>query len=277
MSDESNPHLRNMPRQARSAARVEHQLDVAEEVFEEVGYNAATTNLVASRAGVPVGTLYRWFPDKAALAEALTDRYLDHLMNLYSGMLAQISPSERIGDFVRRVLNRLAEETRTQRAMPALLVSAMVPGGRSRAGARLRQGLEGHVRMLLELRAPGIPEDIRDRSSEVIVTLVYLVLAAAADTDVSTATAVYTDPVTDADTTTGADSTTGIDSTAGTGLDIRSQITDEYIDVVLSYLEAKFPSPGHPAWSDPDVPVKPVFAAPDRLHRLAAAEAANAD
>ncbi|MGB3055133.1 MAG: TetR/AcrR family transcriptional regulator [Acidimicrobiales bacterium] len=257
MSDESNPHLRNMPRQARSAARVEHLLDVAEEVFEEVGYDAATTNLVASRAGVPVGTLYRWFPDKAALAEALTDRYLDHLMGLYSGMLDQISPSDRIGDFVRRVLNRLAEETRTQRAMPALLVSAMVPGGRSRAGARLRQGLEGHVRMLLELRAPGIPEDIRDRSSEVIVTLVYLVLAAAADS------------ATDADS--------DADVAVGTEMDFRSQITDEYIDVVLSYLEAKFPSPGHPAWSDPDVPVKPVFAAPDRSHRLAAAESASAD
>ena len=59
MSDEAASHLRNRPRQARSAARVEHLLDVAEEIFEEVGYDAATTNLVASRAGVPVGTLYR--------------------------------------------------------------------------------------------------------------------------------------------------------------------------------------------------------------------------
>jgi len=131
VSDESNPHLRNMPRQARSAARVEHLLDVAEEVFEEVGYDAATTNLVASRAGVPVGTLYRWFPDKSALAEALTDRYLDHLVSLYQDLLSDIAPDVRIGDFVRRVMNRLADETLAQRAMPALLVSAMVPGGRS--------------------------------------------------------------------------------------------------------------------------------------------------
>ena len=80
MAEPPTTHLRNLPRQARSAARVELLLDVAAEVFEEVGYDAATTNLVAARAGVPVGTLYRWFPDKAALAEALTDRYLSRLV-----------------------------------------------------------------------------------------------------------------------------------------------------------------------------------------------------
>ncbi|HMS88955.1 MAG TPA: TetR/AcrR family transcriptional regulator [Acidimicrobiales bacterium] len=237
MTDEPNSHLRNRPRQARSAARVEHLLDVAEEIFEEVGYDAATTNLVASRAGVPVGTLYRWFPDKSALAEALTDRYLDHLVSLYQDLLSDIAPDVRIGDFVRRVMNRLADETLAQRAMPALLVSAMVPGGRSRAGVRLREGLEGHISALLELRVPGIPDDLRDRSSEVLVTLVYLVLAAAADSD----------------------------------NEHRREVTDEYIDVVLAYLEAKFPSPDHPSWTDPDVPVRPLFAAPDLARRLAAA------
>ena len=143
---DATSHLRNRPRQARSAARVELLLDVAAEVFEEVGYDAATTNLVAARADVPVGTLYRWFPDKAALAEALTDRYLAHLVGLYDELLGDSLPEERIGDFLRRVLRRLLEETRDQRALPALLVSAMVPGGRADAGARLRRGLEDHVR-----------------------------------------------------------------------------------------------------------------------------------
>ena len=56
MDDPTTDHLRNRPRQARSAARVEHLLDVAAEVFEEVGYDAATTNLVAARAGPAMGT-----------------------------------------------------------------------------------------------------------------------------------------------------------------------------------------------------------------------------
>lgn len=236
MTEASEGHLRNTPRQARSAARVELLLDVAEEVFEEVGYDAATTNLVAARAQVPVGTLYRWFPDKAALAEALTDRYLDRLESLYGELLHGVPPEEPIGDFIGRVLERLVAETRTQRALPALLVSAMVPGRRSAAGERLRDGLTDHVRDLLEVRVPGIPDDIRDRTAEVCVTLAHLVLAAAA-----------------ADDQPGA----------------ATPMAREYVDVLLAYLEAKFPDAAHPAWSDPDVVVKPVFAAPDRSRRLA--------
>jgi AcrR family transcriptional regulator len=232
-------HLRNLPRQARSAARVELLLDVAEEVFEEVGYDAATTNLVASRAGVPVGTLYRWFPDKAALAEALTDRYLDRLVELYRALLSDLTPEERIGDFLHRVMARLVEETRGQKALPALLVSAMVPGNRSPAGKRLRAGLERYIRALIELRVPGIPTDVRDRTAEVAVTLAHLVIAAAADGDDEAR---------------------------------RDELTNEYIDVLLAYLEAKFPSADHPAWTDPDVAVKPAFPAPQRAERIASAD-----
>lgn len=240
MAEEPTTHLRNLPRQARSAARVELLLDVAEEVFEEVGYDAATTNLVAQRAGVPVGTLYRWFPDKAALAEALTDRYLDRLVTLYTELLTDLPPEERIGDFLHRVMARLVDETRGQKALPALLVSAMVPGDRSPAGARMRAGLEGHIRGLIELRVPGIPNDIRDRTAEVCVTLAHLVIAAAAD---------------------------NADDEAR-----RQALTDEYIDVLLAYLEAKFPSIDHPAWTDPDVAVKPLFPAPQRAERIASAD-----
>lgn len=236
MGDVPATHLRNPPRQARSAARVELLLDVAEAVFEEVGYDATTTNLVASRAGVPVGTLYRWFPDKAALAEALADRYLERLLALYGELLTDIDPAERIGDFLRRVMQRFIAETADHRALPALLVAAMVPGGRSAAGERLRAGLEGHIQGLIALRVPGIPDDIRDRAAEVVVTLAHLVIAEAA---------------------------------SARGDAEADVLTGEYIDVLLAYLEAKFPSADHPAWTDPDVPVKPLYPAPDRAARLA--------
>lgn len=240
MADAPTTHLRNAPRQARSAARVEHLLDVAEEVFEEVGYDAATTNLVAQRAEVPVGSLYRWFPDKSALAEALADRYLDRLMGVYDRLLRDIDPGERIGDFITRVMAELLAETQQHRALPALLVSAMVPGGRSTAGSRLREGLEGHIRSLIELRVPGVPADVRDRAADVCVTLSHLIIAAAADDSVDEGR--------------------------------RQERTADHIDVLLAYLEAKFPSAGHPAWTDPSIAVRPLYPAPDRAARLASIE-----
>lgn len=229
-------YLRNQPRQARSMARVELLLDVAESVFEEVGYDAATTNLVASRAEVPVGTLYRWFPDKAALAEALADRYLDEMLTLYNDLLSSIEPGERIGDYLRRVLQRSASQAAQHRALSALLLSAMVPGGRSPAGERLRQGLEGHIRSLIEVRIPGVPEDIRDLTAQVCATLSHLVIASASD---------------------------GPESSHNKAL------TAEYIDALIAYLEAKFPSADHPSWTDPTAPIKPLYPAPDRAQRLA--------
>ncbi len=123
-------------------------------------------------------------------------------------------------------MGRLIQETRAQRAMPALLVSAMVPGGRSAAGSRLRTGLEQHIRGLIEVRVPGVPPEIRDRTAEVVVTLVHLVLAAASD------------PVDD-DTH-------------------REELTDEYIDVMLAYLEAKFPSPDHGGGGGADEEERPI-------------------
>jgi AcrR family transcriptional regulator len=233
---ESTSHLRNRPRQARSVARVEVLLDAAAHVFEEVGYDTATTNQVAARAGVPVGTLYRWFPDKRALAEGLTDRYLERLVALSGDLLTQIEPEEHIGDFLRQVMARLVEDTGKQRALSALLVSAMVPGGHSPAGERMRSGMAGHIQTIIELRVPGVPDDVRDRTADVCVTLAHMVVAAAAATD---------HPECDL-------------------------MTAEYVDVMIAYLEAKFPSADNPVWSDTLPAVKPVFPAPDRATRLAA-------
>lgn len=228
-------YLRNSPRQARSAARVERLLDAAEEVFEEVGYDAATTNLVAARADVPVGTLYRWFPDKGALAEALTDRYIQELLGMYDDLLADLTPSEHMSTFIRQTLAAIVQRARTQRALPALLVSTMVPGRRSDAGNRLRVTLTDHIGAIIDVRVPGVPADVRDQTAQVCVTFTYLVIAAATDD--------------------------------GPG----SALADEYIDAMIAYLEAKFPDADDPVWSAPEPAVTPRFPAPNRTARLAAA------
>ncbi|WP_421121097.1 hypothetical protein ACE2AJ_07465 [Aquihabitans daechungensis] len=59
---------------------------------------------------------------------------------------------------------------------------------------------------------------------------------------------------------------------AGEDDERRAVLTNEYIDVLLAYLEAKFPAADHPAWTDPDVAVKPAFAAPQRAERIAQAD-----
>lgn len=71
--------LRRKPRQARSQERVERILDTAEGLFIAEGYTATTTSAIASRAQVPIGSLYQFFPDKAAILQALAQRYGESL------------------------------------------------------------------------------------------------------------------------------------------------------------------------------------------------------
>jgi AcrR family transcriptional regulator len=71
--------MRSVPRQARSQERVSQILAVAEQLFITEGYNATTTNAIAARAKVSIGSLYQFFPDKAAIVQALALRYIEEL------------------------------------------------------------------------------------------------------------------------------------------------------------------------------------------------------
>jgi AcrR family transcriptional regulator len=62
--------------QKRSKDTVEFLLAAAAQVFEECGYAAGTTNRIAMRAGVSIGTLYQYFPSKEALVVALLERHI---------------------------------------------------------------------------------------------------------------------------------------------------------------------------------------------------------
>jgi AcrR family transcriptional regulator len=63
--------------QARSAASVGAILEATLQVLLSIGKERLTTTRVASRAGVSVGTLYQYFPNKGALLQAALKRHLD--------------------------------------------------------------------------------------------------------------------------------------------------------------------------------------------------------
>ncbi len=67
---------RRLPVQARSAASVEAILEATVQVLLQLGKERLTTTHVAARAGVSVGTLYQYFPNKSALLQAALKRHL---------------------------------------------------------------------------------------------------------------------------------------------------------------------------------------------------------
>lgn len=95
---------RKLPRQARSQATVDALLDATAQVLVERGYARTTTNAVAERAGVSVGSLYQYFPNKDALVAALHDR---HVQGVLAGMEQQVA--RHAGQPLADTLARLVE------------------------------------------------------------------------------------------------------------------------------------------------------------------------
>jgi AcrR family transcriptional regulator len=81
--------LRRVPVQGRSVARVNRMLDACAQLVDEVGYEGLSTTLLAERAGVAIGSVYQFFPDKRAIVQALTLRNLEAYLQRLSLRLAQ--------------------------------------------------------------------------------------------------------------------------------------------------------------------------------------------
>ncbi|MBO0868588.1 MAG: TetR family transcriptional regulator [Micromonosporaceae bacterium] len=79
--------LRRVPVQGRSVARVQRMLDACAELVDEVGYEALSTTMLAERAGVAIGSVYQFFPDKRAIVQALTLRNIDAYLQRLSERL----------------------------------------------------------------------------------------------------------------------------------------------------------------------------------------------
>jgi AcrR family transcriptional regulator len=78
---------RKLPTQARSRARVDGILKATGALLGEVGYDAVSTNLIAERANVPVGSIYQFFEGKDDIVAALVEQFQDRIRSLVSEQL----------------------------------------------------------------------------------------------------------------------------------------------------------------------------------------------
>lgn len=119
-------NTRRVPRQKRSRVSVDCILEAAIQVLEAAGEAGFNTNAVAERAGVSVGTLYRYFPDKRSILTALAARETAAHQVAYAEILKNPEPGvARDRAMIRAFVKAFAGRTQARRiAVSALLAQS---------------------------------------------------------------------------------------------------------------------------------------------------------
>ena len=111
---------RRIPRQSRSEETVAAILEGAAQVLEAGGLAGFTTNAVAERAGVSIGTLYQYFADKQALLRALAEREVRSTLAAVASALhgdPQAPMEARVRAMVRAIINAFHGRQRARKAV----------------------------------------------------------------------------------------------------------------------------------------------------------------
>jgi AcrR family transcriptional regulator len=140
--------------QRRSERTVEAILTAAARVFAHHGYAGGTTNHIAARAGVSVGSLYEYFPNKDALLVALVERHLEEAEALLSTALAASLPADGRPPPLRVLVRSLVEamlslHAREPRLHRVLFEEAPRPAPVRRRVAALEAAMREGVEALL--------------------------------------------------------------------------------------------------------------------------------
>ena len=93
-----NSGVRRQPTQARARARVEKILTAATELIEQTGSDQLRMSEIAARAGVPIGSLYQYFPDKASIIRTLAERIMLRVRDGLRESLVGVESAEDVLD-----------------------------------------------------------------------------------------------------------------------------------------------------------------------------------
>jgi AcrR family transcriptional regulator len=161
-SKKSTANLRRSaraPKRRRGMLRVASLMDAASAVIAERGYESATMAEIAARAGAQIGSLYRFFPNKEVLADALIHRYGELIDAAFRKIESQAASSsvDALADSLLDVFVELHDESE---AIVALLDAR---SEWSVKRAELRKAVLRSIAQILLLRSPQLrPQTAKD-------------------------------------------------------------------------------------------------------------------
>lgn len=162
------PALRNIPTQARSRERLRRVLAAADEVLAREGTTAFTTTRIAAAAGVPVGSVYHYFPDKAAVVQALAVDYWTQLADLVAAA-ADADERSPLADPAGAVLEALAAGFRARPGFLALWYGGLRTEAVRDATRPIRAAVAASLQRILAVHWPDSAPEARDGVARMLV------------------------------------------------------------------------------------------------------------
>ncbi len=146
--------MRRDPHDPSAALLVKSVLDAAVQLLVAHGQQGLTTNRVAERAGVSIGSVYEYFPNKEAIIAVLSERYLADYVDVFTSV---IRTPGTYGDVAARVVESLVEKYRSQPRIHRHLFEML---GATDMHTRYGQVIDRSVTLVgYLLQAAGVPMD----------------------------------------------------------------------------------------------------------------------
>ena len=161
----------NRKRQPRGEARIKSLLEAAEIVFARDGYNNATTNEISATAKVSPATLYQFFSNKEAIADALANNYADKLAALHEKMDFESFSKMELLDMVSAVMDPLFNFHRSHPAFLSLLLEAPLSQETRFAKHALTENFIARLATLFCLRSPRLSSSEADWAAQICMML----------------------------------------------------------------------------------------------------------
>ncbi len=169
---ESSAASRRTPLQDRSRQRVERILDAAARVFLERGYDAATTEEIARLAGTSIGSVYQFFPNKLAIFNAISARYVERARALFDSFMTPAATARPWHELLGEAIDAFVAFHAVEPAFRAILVNWRVSADMVLASDEVNQDFARRVEVVLAAQAPALTGPRRGLVATMIIEMI---------------------------------------------------------------------------------------------------------
>lgn len=172
--------MRKVPLQERSRERLARILDAGQAEFAEIGYESATMEAIAERAGTSIGSLYQFFPHKRALFDGVAERYERQAAEFFTGLIATARPDMTMVDMVDRYVDAFWNFTQSSDGVRAVWLNGFLSHALLDMSDAMNRQSAAMIAELLRVHAKGLSKSRRETVAMVIVDLAGCMLFVAA-------------------------------------------------------------------------------------------------